>query len=82
MLHRWQAAVSAGPANAFAGMGQRRREEGRVAELECKIRQQALEIDFLKECLQRIDEQRELRAVTGKSLSVSSSALGPTAGGV
>ena len=49
-----------------------------MAELECKIGQQALEIDFLKRCLQRIDEQRELQAVTGKPLSVSSSALGPT----
>jgi transposase len=47
-----------------------------VAELECKIGQQALEINFLKQCLQRIDEQRELQAVTGKPLSVSSSALG------
>ena len=47
-----------------------------MAELECKIGQHPLEIDFLKRCVQRIDEQRELQAVTGKPLSVSSSALG------
>jgi len=29
-----------------------------VAQLERKVGPQALEIDFLKECLQRIDEQR------------------------
>ena len=34
-----------------------------------KIGQQALEIDFLKQCLQRIEEQRQLQAVTGKPLS-------------
>jgi hypothetical protein len=39
--------------------------EGRIAELERKIGQQALEIDLLKGCLQRIEEQRMLQAVTG-----------------
>jgi transposase len=48
-----------------------------VAELERKIGQQALEIDFLKRCLQRIDEQRQLQAVTGKPLSVSKSGKKP-----
>ena len=44
-----------------------------VAQLERKIGQQALEIDFLKRCLQRIDEQRQLQAVAGKPLSISRS---------
>jgi hypothetical protein len=35
----------------------RRVSEGRIAELERKIGQQTLEIDFLKGCLQRIEEQ-------------------------
>jgi len=35
------------PGNAFPGQGQRRWSEGRVAELERKIGQQAVEIDFL-----------------------------------
>ena len=39
--------------------------EGRIAELEQKIGQQAMEIDFLKACLQRVEEQRMLQALTG-----------------
>ena len=73
MLHRWRQEFRQGPGNAFAGVGQRRWEEGRVAELERKIGQQALEIDFLKRCLQRIEQQRQLQAVTGKPLSGSRS---------
>ena len=73
MLHRWRQECGQGPGNAFSGAGQRRWEEGRVAELERKIGQQALEIDFLKRCLQRIEEQRQLQAVTGKPLSGSTS---------
>ena len=72
VLHRWRREFRQGPGNAFPGTGQRRWEEGRVAELERKIGQQALEIDFLKGCLQRIEEQRMLQAVTGKPLSVRS----------
>ena len=34
-----------------------------MAELERKVGQQALEIDFLKGCLQHIEEQRMLRAL-------------------
>ena len=54
----------AGSGNVFPGNG-KQRSEGRVAELERKIGQQALEIDFLKGCLQRIEEQRMLQALTG-----------------
>ena len=49
------------------------RAEGRIAELERKIGQQALEIDFLKGCLQRIEEQRMLQAVTGNPRSTARS---------
>ena len=69
VLHRWRREFRAGPGNAFPGAGQRRWEEGRVAQLERKIGQQALEIDFLKGCLQRIDEQRKLQALNGSPLS-------------
>src|SRR5437773_1227350 len=54
-----------GPGNAFPGKGKQRWAEGRIAELERKIGQQALEIDFLKGCLQRIEEQRMLQVLTG-----------------
>ena len=73
VLHRWRRELRQGPGNAFPGLGQRRWEEGRVAQLERKIGQQALEIDFLKGCLQRIEEQPQLQAVTGKPLPSSRS---------
>ena len=62
VLHRWRRELREGPGNVFPGNGKQRWSEGRVAELERKIGQQALEIDFLKGCLQRIDEQRKLQA--------------------
>ena len=65
VLHRWRREFWQGPGNAFPGHGQRRWSEGRIAELERKIGQQALEIDFLKGCLQRIEEQRRLQASSG-----------------
>ena len=65
VLHRWLREFRQGPGNAFPGNGTQRWSEGRIAELERKIGQQALEIDFLKGCLQRIEEQRMLQALTG-----------------
>src|SRR5439155_23763842 len=59
-LHRWRRDFRQGPGNAFPAPGKRRWEEGRVAQLEGKIGQQALEVDFLQGCSQRIDEQRTL----------------------
>jgi len=73
VLHRWRREFRQGPGNAFPGLGKQRWEEGRVAQLERKIGQQALEIDFLKGCLQRIDEQRKLQALNGKPLSTGRS---------
>ena len=73
VLHRWRREFRQGPGNAFPGLGKRRWEEGRVAQLERKIGQQVLEIDFLQGCLQRIDEQRKLQALNGKPLSISRS---------
>jgi len=52
VLHRWRKEFRQGPGNAFPGQGQRRWSEGRIAELERKIGQPTLEIDFLKGCLQ------------------------------
>src|SRR6266853_5546122 len=73
VLHRWRREFRKGPGNAFPGLGKRRWAEGRVAELERKIGQQALEIDFLRGCLQRIDEQRKLQALNGRPLSTTRS---------
>jgi transposase len=73
ILHRWRREFREGPGNAFPGLGKRRWAEGRMAELERKIGQQTLEIDFLKECLQRIEEQRMLQALNGKPQSARKS---------
>jgi transposase len=73
VLHRWRREFRQGPGNAFSGNGKPRWPEGRIAELERKIGQQALEIDFLKGCLQRIEEQRMLQAVTGNPRSTGRS---------
>src|ERR1051326_6520340 len=69
VLHRWRREFRQGPGNVFPGNGTRRWSEGRVAELERKVGQQTLEIDFLKGCLQRIEEQRMLQALTGSPRS-------------
>ena len=67
------AGVSPGAGNVFPGNGKQRWSEGRIAELERKVGQQALEIDFLKGCLQRIEEQRMLQALTGNPRSTGRS---------
>ena len=46
VLHRWRREFRQGPGNAFPGQGQRRWSEGKIAELERKVGQQAMEIDF------------------------------------
>src|SRR5712691_2538650 len=73
VLHRWRREFRSGPGNAFPGNGKQRWAEGRIAELERKIGQQALEIDFLKACLQRIEEQRMSQALTGNPPSTGKS---------
>jgi transposase len=65
VLHRWRREFLQAPGNAFPGNGNQRWSEGRIAELERKVGQQALEIDVLNGCLQRIEEQRMLQALTG-----------------
>ena len=73
LLQRWRQEFRESPGRAFAGAGQRRLDPDRVAQLERKIGQQTLEIDFLKGCLQRIEQQRQLQAVIGKPLSTARS---------
>jgi transposase len=74
LLHRWRREFREGPGNAFPGSGKQRWSEGRMAELERKIGQQALEIDFLKGCLQRIEERRMLQVSNGSPRSTGRSA--------
>src|SRR6202051_3666326 len=77
LLHRWRKEFRHGPRNAFPGVGKRRWDETKVAQLERKVGQQTVEIDFLKGCLQRIEEQRMLQALTGKPRPVSTSRSKP-----
>jgi transposase len=69
VLHRWRREFREGPGNAFPGLGNKRWDDTQQAKLERKIGQQTLEIDFLKSCLQRIEGQRMLQALTGKPRS-------------
>jgi len=62
---------------AFPGLGKRKAEETRLAELERKIGQQTLEIDFLKRVLQRVEEARMLQALNGTAPSTPKSTKKP-----
>ena len=72
-LHRWQRELREHGEHAFIGVGKKRAEESRVAELERKVGQQAMEIDFLKRALQHVEEQRLLRALNNGALSTARS---------
>ena len=65
VLHRWRREFRDGVDRAFPGLGKKKAEESRVAELERKIGQQTLEIDFLKRVLQRVEEARMLQGLNG-----------------
>jgi transposase-like protein len=73
VLQQWRREFREGAGNVFPGNDKQRWSEGRIAELERKVGQHALEIDFLKGCLQRIEEQRELQALTGNPQSAGRS---------
>jgi transposase-like protein len=72
-LHRWRREWQEYGVRAFSGIGNRRVEESRVAELERKIGQQTLDIDFLRRALQHVEEQRLLRALDNGAPSTSRS---------
>ena len=72
-LHRWQRELAEHGGRAFRGVGHKRAEESRVAELERKVGQQAMEMDFLKRALQHVEEQRLLRALNNGAPSTSTS---------
>ena len=73
VLHRWKRELRDYGVKAFAGKGKARVEENHVAELERKVGRQALEIDFLRRCLQHVEEQRKLQALTTRSSSTRTS---------
>ena len=72
-LYRWRRELDEHGERAFQGAGRKRAEESRIAELERKIGQQTLEIDFLKRALQHVEEPRRLRALDGGAASIRKS---------
>jgi transposase len=73
VLHRWRRELQDYGTKAFAGNGQRRNDDSQVAELERKVGRQALEIDFLRRCLQHVEEQRKLQALDSRNSSTRTS---------
>jgi transposase len=74
LLHRWRREFRDGVERAFPGNGKSKAAEEHVAELERKVGQQALEIDFLRRVLQRVEEARMLQAMQATAPSTSRSA--------
>ena len=72
-LHRWRRELQEHGERAFNGAGKKRAEETQIAELERKIGQQTIQIDFLKRALQHVEEQRLLRALNNGAPSTSRS---------
>jgi transposase len=73
VLHRWRRELRDHGTRAFSGNGKARREDNHVAELERKVGRHALEIDFLRRCLQHAEEERKLQALTTRVSSVRAS---------
>ena len=73
LLHRWRKELKEHGAKAFVGYGNRRAPADERAELEQKIGRQALEIDFLRRCLQHVEEQRKLQALSTRGSSTRTS---------
>ena len=65
LLQRWRWEWRKGPEAAFPGLGKRRAEQNREAELERKIGQLTMENDFLKRALQGLEEQGRLQGGSG-----------------
>jgi len=73
VLHRWRREFRDGVDRAFPGLGKRKAEESQLAELERKIGQQTLKIDFLERVLRQVEEARMLQALERTAPSTSRS---------
>jgi transposase len=58
-LNRWRRELEDHPTKAFPGRGKRMLEESRESELERKVGQMTMEIDFLKKLVRSLEELRE-----------------------
>jgi transposase-like protein len=73
VVHRWRRELREFGTKAFTGPGQSRADENRIAALERKVGQQAVEIDFLRGCFEHVEEQRRLQALTTRGSSTPTS---------
>ncbi len=73
VLRRWRREFRNGVDAAFPGLGKKKAEASRVAELERKIGRQMLEIDFLKRVLPRVEEARMLQRLNRSAPPLSKS---------
>jgi transposase len=69
IFHRWRRELREFGAKAFTGPGRNRADENRMAALDRKVGQQVVEIDFWRGCLQHVEEQRRLQALTTRNSS-------------
>lgn len=72
VVRRWKKEIQQNPSRAFSGNG-KSISLNREADLERKIGQMTLEIDFLKKALQRVEEQRLLENAAGGARSTRKS---------
>ena len=60
LITRWRSECAKYAEKSFAGNGNRYKDEARVAELERMVGRLAMENEFLKKVLSRLEEQRAL----------------------
>ena len=72
VLRNWREELQRDPLKAFPGVGKQGGSD-REAQLERKIGQMTMEIEFLKKALQRVEEQRLLENVGGGKRSTKRS---------
>ena len=70
-LDRWRRELKKNPSKAFSGNGNRMLGASRDSELEQKIGQLTMEIDFLKKLLRSFEEQQEGDIGSGRSTTRS-----------
>ncbi len=67
VIRKWKKEFERSPSEAFPGLGNK--VESREAELERKIGQMTMEMDFLKKVLRRVEGERRLDLEIGASRS-------------
>jgi|SRR5205807_2297916 len=70
-LHRWRREFNKQPTKAFSGRGKRMFSESREAELERKVGQMTMEIDFLKKLVRTFEEQQAAESGVERSTTRS-----------